>query len=570
MAACILGPAHTTDAPEQAAAARPSGLRGSLVVRTVALVVVVICALALLFPVLAASVNADDRYWYLMIGDRAEGSALEVLRWSWSQISFEALDGRLASFGAFQRRLVGMFVIEAAVGTGTPIVVYQALLKLVLFCGSILAAFAFVRSLRWRNRAGELVRASRRTLLLVIAASTIAVAVGAQAHSQFRNGWTSYPVFTYGAAIFIFGSIAFVLWITRLVANGSRLALVAGTLGLLLLAAATNVSYELVYPAVPVTAVALAIIPVTDRARRSAGRRAKLLTSVTYIGGFTVFLVAIQRYLAEICARSDCYEGVELRLQPTVVRTAWYNLLTAIPGSGDSELLSDLRGVGWEDRYPLLPTGWSVAVGLAAAAALVTVWLNHAKEPAGGTAIEPEESADRRVEAAMLVVGAVLFLLVALGTAAIMGLSAQAQELITEPGTVYRNTMVTWMALAFALVLVIRALTIILPRRGAITAWVGLALLVGVAGILTLPSNLMALRANRVHLAVTDAISWEVVKGDTTAGSDIRRCDLYEQLEDASVAERARQAIYREANAAFDHYHGQAFCSDPRYPNGGR
>jgi hypothetical protein len=170
----------------------------------------------------------------------------------------------------------------------------------------------------------------------------------------------------------------------------------------------------------------------------------------------------------------------------------------------------------------------------------------------------------------MLGIGAGLSLLVALGTATVMGLSEQAQQLITEPGTAYRNTMVTWTALALALVLVVCAVSILLTRRGELVAWASLAVLIGTVGMLTLQGNMMALRANRINLAVTEAISWEVVKGDTVVGSDARRCDLYEQLEDASVAERARQVIYREANAAFGHYHGQAFCSDPNYPGGGR
>jgi hypothetical protein len=572
MAASTLRPPHAADVPEttpDAPVERPQ--RGRQIMRTAAIVVAAMCSIAFLFPVIAAPVNADDRYWYLMIGHRAEGSALEVLRWSWSQISVEVLDGRLASFGAFQRRLVGMFVIEAAVATSTPIVVYQALVKLVLFGGGVLSALSFVRSLRWRDRGGELVRVGRPTLLLVGVAGTLAVAVGAQAHSQFRNGWTSYPVFTYGAVIFIFGSVALLLWITRLVAGGSRVATIVGIAGLLLLAAATNLSYELVYPAVPVAAVALAIIPVTDRARRSAGRRAKLLTGSTYLGGFAVFFVAIRLYLADICARTECYEGVAMQLQPAAARTALYNLLTAVPGSGGTELLADLDSVGWAERYPVPPSGWSIAVGIGAAVALLTAWwVTHVDRPAADVTDAPVHPASRRAEATMLGIGAGLSLLVALGTATVMGLSEQAQQLITEPGTAYRNTMVTWTALALALVLVVCAVSILLTRRGELVAWASLAVLIGTVGMLTLQGNMMALRANRINLAVTEAISWEVVKGDTTVGSDARRCDLYEQLEDASVAERARQVIYREANAAFGHYHGQAFCSDPNYPGGGR
>jgi hypothetical protein len=505
-----------------------------------------------------------------MIGWRAEGSALEVFQWSWEHISVEVQSGRLAPLAGFERRLVGMAVIEAAVATSIPVVVYQALVKLLLAGSGLLSCLAFVRSLRWRDADGRLVRAGRRTLLLVGVGGMVTLAVGAQAHSQFRNGWTSYPVFTYGAVIFVFGSVALLLWLTRLAAKGSKATAVTAVVVLLLLAVATNLSYELVYPAVPVAAAALAIVPVTDRAHRSAGRRAKLLTGSAYLGAFTVIFIAIRLYLADACARIECYEGAQLDLGPDTVRTVLYNLVTAIPGAGGTETLADLDAVGWADRYPVLPSMWSVTVGLGAVAALLLAWWATRRDEPVLRSGDPVGHDSRRAEAVLLAVGAGLSLLVAFGTAAVMGLSGQAQEIITEPGTAYRNTMVTWTALALALVLVVCSARIVLPRRGGIVAWASLAVVIGTVGALTLPGNLMATRANRIGLAVPEEINWEVALGDTTPGSDARRCALYGQLEGVGMAERARTAVYLNANAAFDHYHGQAFCSDPAYPGGAR
>jgi len=121
-----------------------------------------------------------------------------------------------------------------------------------------------------------------------------------------------------------------------------------------------------------------------------------------------------------------------------------------------------------------------------------------------------------------------------------------------------------------AVVLLVRALTVTLPRRGGILVWTVFAVVIGMGATLVLPGNLMATRANRIGLAVTEEINWEVAMGDTTAGSDARRCALYERLEDVSMADRARSAVYINANAAFEHYHGQAFCSDPAYPGPAR
>jgi hypothetical protein len=571
MAASTVHPPQQADSPTPTPdESRDLSPRGRRAISTAAAILAALCAIALLVPVIAAPVNADDRYWYMMIGWRAEGSVLEVLRWSWEHLPVEVQSGRLATLAGFERRLVGMAVIEAAVATSIPVVVYQAMVKLVLASAGFLSCLAFVRSLRWRNADGRLVQAGRRTLLLVGVGGMLALAVGAQAHSQFRNGWTSYPVFTYGAVIVIFGSVALLLWLTRLVADRSKATAAAAVVVLLLLAAATNLSYELVYPAVPVAAAALAVVPVTDRAHRSAGRRAKLVTGSAYLGGFAVIFIVIRLYLANACARNECYEGSQVDLGPETVRTVLYNVVTAVPGAGGTELLADLDAVGWADRYPVLPTMWSVTVGLGAVAALLLVWWVTRWDDLDSRSGDSVGHDGRRAEAVLLAVGAGLSLLVALGTAGVMGLSGQAQEIISEPGTAYRNTMVTWTALALALVLVVCATGIILPRRGGIVAWASLAVVIGTVGALTLPGNLMATRANRIGLAVSEEINWEVALGDTTRGSDARRCALYEQLEDVGMAERARTAVYVNANAAFDHYHGQAFCSDPAYPGGAR
>lgn len=559
-------------------------------------VLAVACAVALLIPVVAAPVHADDRYWFMMIGPRADGSVLEVLKWSWERVPDEVQSGRLAPIALVERRIVGMAVIEASVATATPIAVYQAVVKLALVGGGILTGLAFVRSLRWRDRDGRLVGAGRRTLLLVGVATTVAVAVGAQAQSQFRNGWTSYSVLTYGAVIFIFGSMALLLWLTRLVAEGTARTTVVAVLALVLLAATTNLSYELVYPAVPIASLGLVVIPVTDDARRSAGRRAKVVTGSAYIGGFLAIFVGIRIYLANLCADSVCYEGVEPNLGGEAVRTALRNLVTAVPGAGGNEILADLDRVGWGDRYPVPPTPWSVAVGVGVLCALVAAWWitrqdedpvesdgdqvgadqadqidnGHERHDDG---VQPADvlvldATGRRAEGVLTALGAGFAVLVAIGTAAVMGISVQAQEIITEPGNPYRNTMVTWFGLALGAVLVARAMTLFLPRRAGIVVWSALALAIGITGTMTLPANLMVLRAYRVHpdLAVTEKINWEVALGDTTPGSDARRCATFEALETSMSDEWTRSQIYAHANIAFRHYHGQPFCSDPAFP----
>jgi hypothetical protein len=129
--------------------------------------------------------------------------------------------------------------------------------------------------------------------------------------------------------------------------------------------------------------------------------------------------------------------------------------------------------------------------------------------------------------------------------------------------------MVTWTALAFGAVLLVRAGTLVLPRRAGLVAWTSFALVIGTVAALTLPGNLMALRASRITLAPTEAVNWEVVQGDLRPGADVRRCDLFERLKGERIAARARVAIYENATNAFEHYHGQPFCSDPSYAGTG-
>lgn len=530
--------------------------------RQIALALALITAIVLLYPVIASPITADDRYWYLGTIANSDGSLVEVLRYSWDRFTAALESGRVIILSEVQRRVAGLAIMEAAVATSTPITVYEALLKLALLGGSILAVLAFVRSLRWRIPDGTLVRVSRRTLTLVGIAGTLAVAVGAQATMPGRNGWTAYAVNNYGAVIFIFGSIALLLWLSRLVAERSAIMAVGAAVVLALLAITTNVSYELVFPVVLVAALALAVFPVTDRTHRSAGRRAKLVTGLAYFGTFLPVFVGARLYIADICAAQECYSGAQLQLGANAIRTATFNFLSAIPGSSDNELLADLEQVGWADRYPALPDWWSVLTGILAIVALSIAWWATPQAPDSAPA---SLQAHKRAEVHMLLAGAAVALLVALGTAAVMGLGQRSHELITEPGVPYRNMVTTWTGIAFCIVLVVVALGIAWPRRGAIVSWTVLAIAIGTVAALTLPGNLMALRAARVSHEVTDAVNWEVVKGDTTQSGEERRCELYARI-DHDVVPYARRALKEYSMKAFEVYHREPFCATAELP----
>jgi hypothetical protein len=147
-----------------------------------------------------------------------------------------------------------------------------------------------------------------------------------------------------------------------------------------------------------------------------------------------------------------------------------------------------------------------------------------------------------------------------------MGLGQRSHELITEPGAPYRNMVTTWTGIAFCIVLVVIALGLAWPRRGAITSWATLAVAIGTVAALTLPGNLMALRAARVSHAFTDAVNWEVVMGDTTQSGEARRCELYSSIDD-DVVLYARRPLKEYSMKAFEVYHGEPFCSVVAQPN---
>lgn len=522
----------------------------------------VILAAVVAAPVVLAPVNADDRYWYMMIAARSNGSLLEVFHWSWQALPAEIASGRIASLASVQRRIVGLGAMEASIATAIPVVIYQALVKIVLLLAGVAASVAMVASLRWRTREGDLVRAAPGTLWLVGIALPMAVAAGAQAQGQFRNGWTSYPVLTYGAVAAIFGSVATVLWLTRLTAERPRVFAVPSVLGLFALAVLTSVSYEMVYPAVVVSAIALVVVPLTDRADRRAGVRAKALTGGAYVGGFLGIFTAIRVYLARWCSTNECYEGVTPNLGPEAIAAAARSFLTSLTLGNGEETLADFDRVGWADRYPVDVTLWSVAL---AGLVLVLLLVSWRSQVVSAEEASPDAA---RAEGLMLLVGALLAGSAAIGTTLVLSLSVQAQEILSVVGVPYRNTMVTWTSLALAVILAALGLAVLGRPQLRVLPWTAVALMVALLVASSLPTNAMLTRAYRVlpSLQATEAIHYELALGDTSAEAKARRCARFDRVVETMGEGYTRSQIFRQANRAFVTAHGEAFCDDTQYP----
>jgi hypothetical protein len=161
--------------------------------------------------------------------------------------------------------------------------------------------------------------------------------------------------------------------------------------------------------------------------------------------------------------------------------------------------------------------------------------------------------------------GAGLALVLSVGSAAVMSLSVQAQQLMTSVGFPYRHTVVTWVALVTALVLVLVALDLRLREVQGVALWATAAAAAALVGAIMLPANLADTRAANVLKAnqTVDQIYREVALGDPTPSGDRRRCDTIDLVAQTLGATPAtRNRLVRDAYLAYRYYHPHhSYCS---------
>ncbi|WP_336923663.1 hypothetical protein [Aquipuribacter sp. SD81] len=559
-------------APRPASEPAPDGRsswrgRGAAVV--LATGVVLGGVLVLLWPVLAAPVNADDRYWYLQAGPRSGGTWYGLLVYGWQELPTAAASGRLAPLSSASRRLAQLAVMEVGVATGTPVVVLQGVVKLLTLGLVVSVLVAFLAALRSRGPDGSLHALPRRHLAWVALAGTALAAAGSQAQAQFRNGWTSYAVLTWGSLVVVVGVLALLLVLLRLVAARPRAATVPVVVLLVLVAAFLNLSYELVLVTAPAALLVVLLQPVGAPGGRRAALRARAVVGGSFLGAFTVLFVGIRVWLSGLCEGAACYAGTQPQLGAAAVRTMLLNLVGAAPVGRAGELELDLERAGLPTAVPGA-AAWSVLLGLAVGAGLLVAWWAWVVRPAGGAAgTRPGpggEPVPGRVHARTLVVGATVLAVVGVGEAVLMGLSVQAAELIGSLGRPYRHTMITWTTASFALALLAVACLVLLgPRRARGAGSVGavvVAVAVAVLAAAVTPANVAATRATRLQGSVlaTEQVHTEVVLGDVGATADARRCEVLGRLLDGG-GDRAAVATAEWADRSFRYYHDRPFCT---------
>lgn len=510
-------------------------------------------------PVLLAPVAGDDRVWYPELAALESWSIADDLgqvpQW-WEQRSHS---GRVNVMSVLERRTAGRLVIETSVDTGTPTYVVHGVLKLLLAALAVLTLPALLKSLRYRRRDGGLVRLPGRIVVQGTVVGGVLFALGSQPpfhEVSGRNGWVNYPTHTFGAVVSILGVTALVLWLTRLYADGRyRVPIV---LVLVFLAVLTNLRYELVFPAAPLSLIALILVPVTPAERAAEGRRAKWVTGTSFVGVFMAILVALRLYLRELCQDESCYLGVTPHLSLQMVGTFWQNVSSSAPATTAPRVIEfvDSRGVSTDGMYT--PTPWSLVVGgcLAVVVLLVGWWSGPAAsrddDPPTEAAAADDDNARGTEVRTLLVLAAVLCLLGALGAAAVMSLSVNAQS-SSQLGLPYRHAVVTWAGIAWALALGAVALRQRSPRAGVVT-WVALSLAVGVSAACLLPANERSLAADRIDSQATAAAFAALVNGELSDGANAHRCRLVPEI----VEERVDAAEFFDD--AFQRHWGHEFC----------
>jgi multisubunit Na+/H+ antiporter MnhF subunit len=522
-----------------------------------AFLIVAACVTFSLLPALSAPIAADDRYWAIEGPAKYEGSYVQAVTGALheNQAAIEA--GHTSRpLGRIARRVFGLALFDVAHLSSTPLPYVQSIAKLLLLSLGVASCLAFIKVLRWRTADDRLIGVGRATLTIVGVGLVALLAAGAQAHSQFRNGWISYPVLTYGSITVIFASAGAVVASARRIVERKPGSLALGIAVGVGLGFVLNWSYELNYLGLPLSLFALLAFPLASKSQAHDALRSRLL-----VGGLLTFtwlaLFAWSRLpVSGACGGDECSPSVTLSFGLQAFRTWWFNLVSSVPGSSRREFLEDLASRDssymWTDATPGML--WVVSLSLGLAVWLIWRWAAR-RWPV------PEER--RRAERALMLFAAVGSLGVGLGGAFIMSLSAQAQEVISRVGLPYRHTVVTWTAIALAIALTGRAMQLSSSRVLRVVSIGAVAAIVMVASLYTLPRNLVSTQAYRVmpsNRALAD-IHWEVIAGDVTEDGDERRCLAFERAEVHVNNPWLAQRLEPAANTLFTRLHGEPFCS---------
>jgi hypothetical protein len=543
--------------------ARLSRLLASRWAWGILLVLYIGAVVTVLAPVVFSSIGADDGYWVLESAPSVHGSLWQAF---WSPLA-HAFDftgqPRTTALATSDRRLLATATMNLATRFSIPPATIWAVVKLALVALGIVAVVVFLRSLRFRDRAGVVRRFQPATIAFVAIALPLTVALGAKAQSTYSlNGWLYYPTLSYGPIVVYLLLAAGVLLASRLLQRNYRVWVVPVVVIFALVALIINLSYELLALGIPVAAFVLLLEPLPEGRTLLRRWRAKLTVLIALVGVYSVIFVVIRWRVSQMAcyANDTCYPGTVVELK---THTLLDNFIGAFPGSNGvftvrqaSDLGVPVHGVGLTE----------VAVAVIGVVALLLLWLswNARRRIAARTAQDAGPAQPRAADLRGLVIVAVLAVLIAVGISLITGITENAVNQVLTPILPYRTGVVTWSAIALAIVICGRML-LILPwrsvRYGALAVF-AIVLVVGIS--FSLPRNEVSAAANRVAPVqhAVDELQWEVALGDQSTAGDTRRCAAMNDFIVANpvLNSRAKRTI-AGAYSAYQFYWHKPFCS---------
>ncbi len=518
----------------------------------------VVLLVVVLFPVLAASVGADDSYWLMEVAPNSDGSFRRAF-WDPFAASFAFTEqARMTGLSEASRWVLALSVVKLSVAFSVPPTVLWAILKVFLLAAGVLCVILFLVAFRFRRADGEIAGFSRRAIFAVAVIFPLLVVLGVKAQSVGTlNGWLNYPTLTYGPFAVYLAIVAAALVASRAldarfgrrVTPVSVLAVVAGV--------AVSFDYELMALSVPLVALALVLQPLPDRASWWERWRGRLVVAGAFGASYAASFAWIRSRISQMACQLDgsCYAGTVIEVNP---RTLLLNLLGALPGGTGEFMTAQAERTG--QVVPSLTAG-SLVVAFACVTFAALVLASTALRGAArdGTPWEPAE--EGRGMLAIVVVAVAI----AIGATVVTGISQRAVELVQSPVLAYRSSVVVWSALSLG---VAAALWFAWIRRRIVGAVALAVVAVGAVSAIAmaLPANLASAHVNRTEpgVVLVDTIHAEVALGDLSELGDARRCAAilgfmgdrpHDQFSDRFV--RTVQGAYR----TFDLFYAAPFCS---------
>lgn len=518
--------------------------------------------LVLLAPVLLSSIGGDDRNWVLERGPLNDGS---VWRAFWTPLThafdFE-YNPRGTALAVSDRSVLALLTMKIAIMFSIPPMIVWALLKLSLFALSIVAVRVFLRQVTFRDAGGDIRPLTRRSIAFITIALPVMIAIGIKSQDLATfNGWNHYPPLTWGTFIGYFFFAALVLKLSTLLQRNLRAWAVPVVILMVFFGIVINLSYEMVALVLPISLLVLLLQPALSGETRWQRWRPKVLVLAPLVVSYLALFAWIRHLMNQrACLETDtCYPGLVVEINP---RTLFYNFVGAMPGNNADAVTQQANSI---DRP--FPEAGAASIALAVLAVLLMwgLWIFwNARERAAARDQEPAPDSD--VDDSRGLLGVLLLALcIAVGSAAITGITERAVDTITTPLVAYRSSVVTWSALALAAVVLIRLL---MRARIRPLTWASVAVLttvIAVAIAVYFPRNVMSAQANRASESVqfTDTLQLELALGDTSKTADERRCraitDEVEQRRSGLTTAVARTV--NSAYRAFEFYHGQPYCS---------